>query len=161
MYRYSIHDTPIGELVLNSYGDYLLSINFKENRQFQHNNFCLKKKNLVLEETVKQLDEYFFHNRTLFTIKYVLNTSPFFTRVLEKVSLIQYGKFKSYKQLAKSLKNKKAYRAVANANANNPLPIIIPCHRVIKASGELGGYIGGIDQKKYLLNLEKKTGNFH
>ena len=161
MNHFLIHDTPIGELVLNSYNNFLLSISFKDNSPFNYNYSCLGRKSLVLEKTVEQLDEYFFHDRTIFTIEYTLNTSSFFTKVLGEVSLIQYGKFKSYKQIAESLKNKKAYRAVANANAHNPLPILIPCHRVIKSSGELGGYKGGVSRKKYLLNLERKTSNFN
>ena len=72
MNHYLIHDTPIGELVLNSNRDFLLSISFKDNLLFQHNRPCLSGKNLVLEKAVKQLDEYFFHNHTLFTIKYIL-----------------------------------------------------------------------------------------
>ena len=75
--------------------------------------------------------------------------------------MIKYGKLKSYKEIASSLKNKRAYRAVTNANAHNPLPISIPCHRVIKSSGELGSYKGEISIKKYLLNLEGKTGKFY
>ena len=63
-------------------------------------------------------------------------------------------------RLANLLNNSKACRAVANANANNPLPIIIPCHRVIRSSGELGGYRGGFQSKRYLLNLENKKANF-
>tara|TARA_B100000989_G_C19479552_1_gene444508 strand:- start:354 stop:533 length:180 start_codon:yes stop_codon:yes gene_type:complete len=59
------------------------------------------------------------------------------------------------------LKNKNAYRSVANANATNPLPITIPCHSVIKSSGEKGGYKGGGINKRYLLYLENKTGNFY
>ena len=77
------------------------------------------------------------------------------------MSLIKFGKVKSYKKIAAILKNKNAYRAVANANARNPLPIIIPCHRVIRSSGGVGGYTGGIPKKKYLLSLENKTGNFY
>ena len=119
-----------------------------------------KKKNLVLEKTVEQLDEYFFNNRKFFTINYLLNTTWFFKKVLEEVSLIKFGKVKSYKQIAKILRNKYAYRAVANANARNPLPIIIPCHRVIRSSGDIGGYRGGIINKKYLLSLENTTGSF-
>ena len=94
-------------------------------------------------------------------IKYILNASPFFKRALEDFSLIQYEKFRSYKQLAKSLKNKKEYRAVANPNVNNPQPISLPYHRVMKSSRELGVYKGGVGYKKYLLNLEKKTGKFN
>ena len=74
--------------------------------------------------------------------------------------MIKFGKVKSYKQIAKILKNKNAYRAVASANARNPLPIIIPCHRVIRSSGDIGGYRGGIINKKYLLSLENQTGSF-
>ena len=98
--------------------------------------------------------------RKFFTIKYLLNTTRFFKKVLEEVSLIKFGKVKSYKQIAKILKNKNAYRAVANANARNPLPIIIPCHRVIRSSGDIGGYRGGIITKKYLLSFENTTGSF-
>ena len=118
----------------------MLSISFKSNHLFQYNNSCLHGKNPVLEKKVEELDEYFFHNRTFFTIKYTLITSPFFKIAPKEVSLIQYGIFKSYEQVARSLRNKKAYRAVANPNANNPLPTLISCHRLIKASGELGGY---------------------
>ena len=118
------------------------------------------KKNLILEKTVEQLDEYFFNNRKFFTIYYLLNTTWFFKKVLEEVSLIKFGKVKFYKQIAKILKNKNAYRAVVNANSRNPLPIIIPCHRVIRSSGDIRGYRGGIINKKYLLSLENTTGSF-
>ena len=74
--------------------------------------------------------------------------------------MIQYDKFKSYEQIAKSLKMNKAYRAVANANAHSPLPILIPSYRVIKSLGKLGGYKGGVRRKKYLLKLERKTSKF-
>ena len=74
--------------------------------------------------------------------------------------MIKFGEVQSYKQIAKSLKRKKAFRAVANANANNPIPIIIPCHRVIESSGEIGGYLGGIANKRYLLDFESKIGVF-
>ncbi|MAL65020.1 MAG: hypothetical protein CMF94_02845, partial [Candidatus Marinimicrobia bacterium] len=82
------------------------------------------------------LDEYFFHNGKSFTIDCTLNISLFFKKVLQEDSLIKFGEVQSYKQIAKSLKRKKAFRAVANANANNPIPIIISYHRVIKSSGE-------------------------
>ena len=160
MNHYLIHETPIGELVLKSCGKFLLSINFFKEQSTQSKTFFLKRGNLVLEKTAEQLDEYFFNNRKFFTINYHLDSTWFFKKVLEEVSLIKFGKVKSYKQIAKILKNKNAYRAVANANARNPLPIIIPCHRVIRSSGDLGGYRGGIINKQYLLSLENKTGSF-
>ena len=161
MNHFFIHDTPIGELVLEANLNYLIKISFKDKVLNQFKTESINKKNLILEKTVEQLDEYFFNNRKSFTIDYLLDTTWFFKKVLEEVSLIKFGKVKSYKQIAIILKNKNAYRAVANANARNPLPIIIPCHRVIRSSGEIGGYGGGFVNKKYLLSLENKTGNFY
>ena len=161
MNHYFVHDTPIGELILEANLDYLIKISFNRKHLLERVKASFPKKNLILEKTVEQLDEYFFNNRKFFTINYLLDTTWFFKKVLEEVSLIKFGKVKSYKQIARILKNKNAYRAVANANAHNPLPILIPCHRVIKSSGELGGYKGGVSPKKYLLNLERKTSNFH
>ena len=159
MNHYLVHDTPIGELILEANLDHLIKISFNR-ENINQVKACSLKKNLILEKTVEQLDEYFFNNRKFFTINYLLNTTWFFKKVLEEVSLIKFGKVKSYKQIAKKLKNKYAYRAVANANARNPLPIIIPCHRVIRSSGNIGGYRGGIITKKYLLSLENTTGSF-
>ena len=159
MNHYLVHDTPIGELILEENLDHLIKISFFRENINQVKASSLKK-TLVLEKTVEQLDEYFFNNRKFFTINYFLNTTWFFKKVLKEVSLIKFGKVKSYKQIAKILKNKYAYRAVANANARNPLPIIIPCHRVIRSSGDIGGYRGGIINKKYLLSLENTTGSF-
>ena len=159
MNHYFVHDTPIGELILEANLNYLVRISF--NRKYLNRiKACSIKKNLTLEKTVEQLDEYFFNNRKLFTINYILKTTWFFKKVLEEVSLIKFGEVMSYKQIVRILKNKNAYRAVANANARNPLPIIIPCHRVIRSSGEIGGYRGGIINKKYLLSLENKSGSF-
>ncbi|MFL3005058.1 MAG: methylated-DNA--[protein]-cysteine S-methyltransferase [Candidatus Neomarinimicrobiota bacterium] len=159
MNHYFVHDTPIGELILEANLNYLVKISFNR-KHLNRVKACSLKKNLILEKTVEQLDEYFFNNRKLFTINYLLDTTCFFKKVLKEVSLIKFGKVKSYKQIARILKNKNAYRAVANANARNPLPIIIPCHRVIRSSGEMGGYRGGITNKRYLLSLENKTGSF-
>ena len=159
MNHYFVHDTPIGELILEANLNYLVKISFNR-KHLNRVKACSLKKNLILEKTVEQLDEYFFNNRKFFAINYLLDTTCFFKKVLKKVSLIKFGKVKSYKQIAGILKNKNAYRAVANANARNPLPIIIPCHRVIRSSGEIGGYRGGITNKRYLLALENKTGSF-
>ena len=161
MNHFFIHDTPIGELVLEANLDYLIKISFKNKVINQFKTDSKNKKNRIIEKTVEQLDDYFFNNRTFFTINYILTTTSFFRKVLEEVSLIEFGKVKSYKQIATLIKNKNAYRAVANANANNPLPIIIGCHRVIKSSGKIGGYGGGVINKRYLLSLENKIGDFH
>ena len=80
--------------------------------------------------------------------------STFFVNTLKEVKKIPYGFTRSYKEIANNIKSPKGHRAVANANARNPIPIIIPCHRVIKSNGEFGEYGGGSVLKKKLLEFE-------
>lgn len=84
----------------------------------------------------------------------LLQGTEFQKTVWEQVSLIKYGQYKTYKQIANALNNPKAIRAVGTANGANPVPILIPCHRVISSDGGLGGYAGGLDVKDALLRLE-------
>lgn len=104
----------------------------------------------------KELEEYFKRERKKFTIPYEINVSGFDKKVLEEVAKIPYGKVLSYKDIAVILDNSNASRAVGNANRKNKLPIIIPCHRVIKSDGSVGGYAGkeGNETKIKLLKLE-------
>ena len=102
-----------------------------------------------------QIDEYFAGTRTSFDFGLDLAGVPNFHRdVLKMVYTIPYGKTRSYKQIAAVLGNPKAVRAVGQANGKNPIPIVIPCHRVIGNNGELTGYAYGIDVKMKLLELE-------
>ena len=102
----------------------------------------------------KQLEEYFYLKRKIFTIFCKISLSPFYRRVLEEINKIPYGKTISYSQIAKSINKNKAYRAVGMACKNNPIPIVIPCHRVILKSGKIGDYAGGFNLKARLLNKE-------
>ena len=111
MNHYLIHDTPVGELVLEANLNYLTKISFKDKAYDHTKSSSINRKNLILEKTIEQLDEYFFNNRRFFTINYLLDTTSFFKKVLKEVSLIKFGKVKSYKQIAKILKNKNAHRA--------------------------------------------------
>jgi methylated-DNA-[protein]-cysteine S-methyltransferase len=79
---------------------------------------------------------------------------PFQMDALNVVKQIPYGSYLTYKEVAERAGNPKAVRAVGSANAHNPLPIVVPCHRVLATGGGLGGYGGGLDMKNYLLNLE-------
>jgi len=83
--------------------------------------------------------------------------TPFQQEVWKGLLTIPYGVTRSYKWLAKSINNPDSARAVGNANGQNPLSIIIPCHRVVRKNGELGGYTGGVQIKRYLLELEKAS----
>ena len=104
--------------------------------------------------TIQQFEQYFNGSRKTFNLKIKLEISAFYQNVLFEVKNILYGETCSYKDIAKNIYNPKSYRAVGNANAMNPLPIIIPCHRVICANGKIGNYGGGIKLKKKLIMLE-------
>ena len=101
-----------------------------------------------------QLNQYFKGVRQSFDLRVGLYISAFFINTLEEVKKIPYGSTRSYKEIANKIKSPRAHRAVANANARNPIPIIIPCHRVIKSNGEFGEYGGGSVLKKELLEFE-------
>lgn len=102
----------------------------------------------------KEILQYLDGKRNKFTVKVVLTGTEFQKEVLKQVALISYGQTKTYGEIAHSVNNPKASRAVGSVNAKNRLPIIIPCHRVVASNG-LGGYGGGINLKKKLLQLEK------
>ena len=105
---------------------------------------------------LKQFSLYFKGTLRVFDFPLDLSLGTSFQKeVWKKLLTIPYGETRSYKWLASSIKNPKASRAVGNANGMNPLPIVIPCHRIIKANGDLGGYTGGTDIKRFLINLEQ------
>lgn len=108
----------------------------------------------ALSSVVRELRDYLSGKRREFSFDLDLRTSPFRKRVLEEVQAIPYGQTVSYKQIAERMGEPGAVRAVGGANANNPLPIVIPCHRVIAHDGTLGGYGAGLNLKAYLLQLE-------
>ena len=112
--------------------------------------------NKYFECLQKELDEYFEGKRREFTIPLQLLGTPFQQDVWKILQLIPYGEKVSYKDEAGLLKKPKAFRAVANANGQNMISILIPCHRIIQSGGRLGGYSSGIDKKAFLLNLEEK-----
>ena len=109
----------------------------------------------LMNNVIEQLNQYFMGIRKQFDISLKLEMPPFYKKVLKEVSGIPYGQTFSYKNIARKLNNPRAYRAVANANAANPIPIIIPCHRVIQSNGDLGNYGGGRELKQSLVQIEK------
>ena len=107
-----------------------------------------------LRDGVNQLDEYFNHERTEFSFKLDLCGTGFQKRVWHALLNIPFGKTISYRDVALALGDLKAIRAIGRANGQNPLAIVIPCHRVIGADGSLTGYGGGLWRKDWLLNFE-------
>lgn len=108
----------------------------------------------LLKETEKQLLEYLEGKRKIFTVPLNPKGTKFMKEVWTALQEIPYGEVRTYGQIAKKIGNPKAARAVGMANHRNPIPIIIPCHRVIGSNNKLVGYALGMEMKKFLLNLE-------
>jgi methylated-DNA-[protein]-cysteine S-methyltransferase len=106
------------------------------------------------KEVIDQLTRYFNGKLAKFTVSVDMRGTPFQLRVWKELSRIPYGTTISYKQLAKRLGTSRGFQAVGRANAGNPVPIIIPCHRVLGADGSLVGYASGVKTKEFLLKLE-------
>lgn len=113
----------------------------------------------VIKNAYKQLNEYFLGERCFFNIPVKLRGTEFQKKVWSELLKIPYGQTVSYKDIAIRIGNEKATRAVGSANNRNPLPIIVPCHRVIGKNGKLIGYSGGTELKQKLLNAEQKFKN--
>ncbi len=141
--------TPIGKLGLYADDTNLLRITFCAADEKDNSN-------KILTETEKQLQEYFSGKRREFTIPLKLKGTEFRKKVWEQLQKIPFGETISYQELAERVGNYNKARAVGNANHYNPIPIIVPCHRVVRKSGDLGGFGGGLNVKEYLLKLENK-----
>lgn len=149
MYQYS-YDTVIGEIYIAEKDNCICNVSFS-------NLNCTIKETHLIKKTYSQLIEYFDGNRTSFDIPISAKGTQFQFKVWKELQKIPYGKTATYKEIAENIGNKNASRAVGMANNKNPIAIIIPCHRVIGANGNLTGYAGGIEIKKYLLDLEKQN----
>jgi O-6-methylguanine DNA methyltransferase len=109
----------------------------------------------LLEQTRRELAEYFAGTRRRFEVPVSFPGSPFQERVWTALCTIGYGERISYLEQSRRVGDEKAIRAVAQANGQNPIAIIVPCHRVINSDGKLGGYGGGLLRKQFLLDLER------
>jgi methylated-DNA-[protein]-cysteine S-methyltransferase len=114
-----------------------------------------KKAREAFRAAIEQLKEYFDGSRTRFRIKLDLHGTPFQRQIWHALQRIPYGRTVSYGEIAKQAGRPKAFRAVGAANGQNPVSIIVPCHRVIGANGQLVGYGGGLPIKTALLELEQ------
>jgi O-6-methylguanine DNA methyltransferase len=110
------------------------------------------------QKALTQLKKYLKRELKHFDCPLDIRGTPFEKRVWSALKKIPYGKTRSYKDIAKSIGHPKAFRAVGNANGSNPLPLILPCHRVIESNGGLGGFGHGLKVKRQLLKLEKVHG---
>lgn len=157
---YTYTDTPIGKLMLvaglYNAAWYLNAIYLPNCFPVGDHAWEHDPEHNFLGNVATQLQEYFAGERRKFDCACKVIAGEFQTKALKLVAKIPYGKTKSYGELATQLGNPLASRAVGLANARNPLPIVIPCHRVIGKDGKLTGYAGGLSVKKFLLALENK-----
>jgi len=162
------HKTKIGELILGSFDDKLCILDYRYRKRRNTVDKRIKKDlkaefiedtNEILEKTKKQINEYLSSKRREFDIPILMVGSDFQKQVWRELENIKYGKTASYLEIAKRINNKKAVRAVALANGANAIALLIPCHRIIKLNGGVGGYSGGVEVKKRLLEIESNKMN--
>jgi len=157
--------TPLGKMFAASTNKGICMLTFYNEQTIQKQIKKLKKffdgdimpaQNQHFAVLKKELDEYFEGKREVFEVPLQLVGTPFQQKVWKILMAIPYANTISYQEQAGLINNIKAVRAVANANAQNMIAILIPCHRVIGKNGKLTGYAGGLDKKEFLLNLEEK-----
>ncbi len=150
--NYHLLETPIGTLQLVSDGRYLKAIHFPG----MHDNTHGTGQHLddVLSACIDQLTEYFSGERHAFDLPLNAGGTGFQQTVWSALVDIPYGELRSYRDIANAIGKPKAARAVGAANGRNPLPIVVPCHRVIGSDGSLTGFAGGLPMKTQLLTLE-------
>jgi methylated-DNA-[protein]-cysteine S-methyltransferase len=157
---YCYLDTPIGELLLAGDDDALCLVGFPEGsmRRDPEPDWSYNEKPFAGAR--QQLTEYFAGERREFDLPLKLNGTEFQMSVLQALQQIPYGETTSYADIAERIGRPKAVRAVGAANGRNPIPIIVPCHRVIGSHGDLTGFGGGLDTKEALLRLEAEHSQF-
>jgi len=152
---YCYIETAIGELLLAGDKQTLQLISFPGGKMRKEPEPGWIYDEAPFEQARAQLNEYFSGKRKDFELPLKPNGTPFQLSVLEELQNIPYGKTASYGDVAQRIGRPKAVRAVGAANGRNPLPIVIPCHRVVGSKGDLTGFGGGLDTKKALLDLER------
>jgi methylated-DNA-[protein]-cysteine S-methyltransferase len=151
---YHYHTTSIGELLLAGDGNYLSLLGFPSGKMQRRHEPDWTREDGPFVEACVQLDTYFAGELKAFDLPLMPKGTDFQESVWHALTEIPYGETWSYGQLATHLGKPKASRAVGAANGMNPIPVIIPCHRVIGASGKLTGFGGGMETKQFLLELE-------
>lgn len=146
------YDYPIGEIGIVDEEGFICGILFDRIKKFEE---CRYVQTPLILKASLQIHEYFEGNRTVFNLPLSFQGTIFQKSVWKALQTIKAGQTKSYKDIAVQIGSPKASKAVGMANNRNPIPIIIPCHRVIGSDGSLVGYAGGLEMKKYLLDFER------
>ena len=146
------YKTTIGNITIAEEDNHIIMIKFKEDV-----GSAIKKETPLIKEAINQLSQYFEGKRQTFDLPLRSDGTDFQQKVWAALQRIPYGQVWSYKRLAEEIGNPKACRAVGMANNRNPISIVVPCHRVIGSDGSLVGYASGIENKRWLLELEQKN----
>lgn len=150
---YYTYNTVIGSLHITADDFYIRYISVGKYKNDSH----ILKETEIINNAFKQINEYFNGSRKKFSLNIKYEGTLFQQKVWKSLLNIPYGNTISYKELAEAVSSPKAYRAAGSACGKNPLPVIIPCHRVIHSNGSVSGYALGADIKVFLLNLEKNS----
>ena len=153
---YTYAASPIGQLLLAGSADALQVIGFPHGDKARRADIGWERYDEPFKKTARQLNEYFAGERREFELELAPEGTKFQVEVLEALRGIPYGETRTYRDIAVAVGRPNAVRAVGNANGRNPLPIVIPCHRVIGSDGSLTGFGGCIEIKRYLLDLEQQ-----
>jgi methylated-DNA-[protein]-cysteine S-methyltransferase len=153
---YTTFDSPVGPLLLAGDSNALRLVSFESSKRAAPPRPDWNQNRAAFAEVIRQLQAYFRGELEEFDVPLAMEGTEFQIRVWNALRTIPYGETISYAQLARRIGNPKAVRAVGLANRSNPIPIIVPCHRVIGSDGSLTGFGGGLSTKKKLLELENK-----
>ena len=153
---YTLAPSPVGELLLAGDGQALTLVSFPTGSKARAPAPDWERRDDAFAEPKRQLAAYFAGDLKRFDLNCRPNVTAFQGTVLDELRRIPYGETRSYGELAERIGRAGAARAVASANARNPLPIICPCHRVVGADGSLTGFGGGLPTKRFLLDLERR-----
>ncbi|MDT0397630.1 MULTISPECIES: methylated-DNA--[protein]-cysteine S-methyltransferase [Streptomyces] len=160
MRHHTVTDSPYGPLTLVADDGLLCGLYMTGQRHRPPEETFGTPDDIPFAEAREQLTAYFSGELKEFTLQLRLHGTPFQRRVWDQLTRIPYGETRTYGQLADTLGNSKASRAVGLANGRNPIGIIVPCHRVIGTTGSLTGYGGGLDRKRRLLDHEREAALF-
>jgi methylated-DNA-[protein]-cysteine S-methyltransferase len=154
--RYDVTDSPVGELFLASTDRGLCRISYRVDGQDEElaRLYGVRVLRMPLDDVRRELDEYFDGRRREFDLPLDLRVAPFHEAVLHELARVPYGRTETYGALAAKVGRPKAARAVGTVMNRNPIPIVLPCHRVLGSNGSLTGYAGGLHVKRALLELE-------
>jgi len=152
------YSSPLGTLLLAASEHGLCGLYFEKHKYFKGpQGWERDHGHAHLQAAIAQLDEYFAHRRTTFDLQLDLRGTEFQQAVWRELLLLPFGSVSSYQAIAQRAGTPKAIRAAGTAIGRNPVSIIVPCHRVLGASGALSGYAGGIESKLYLLEFERQS----